>query len=186
MGQDKQARGKRPKRGDGDSFVALYAPVISSAGWRQVSHTARSLLVDIAAQYRGRNNGQLVAAQKYLKPLGWNSANVVTWALRELCAARLLVETRKGGINRPSWFAVTWHPLDWAEGMDCDAWAFERAHRFAYRISPDPPPKRPPHRASAAGASSTPPGGVEEAAIAPPGGVEQAPLAPPGGAIRPC
>ncbi|MFN8893407.1 MAG: hypothetical protein ACK5Y8_06560 [Betaproteobacteria bacterium] len=183
MGRDKAAKGKGRVWGDGPSFVALHDNVMRSPGMRQTGHTARSLLLDIALQYDGKNNGQLVAAQKYLKALGWRSSDVVTWALRELCAAGLLIETRKGGINRPSWFALAWQPLDWRAGMDMEAVVYERAHRGAY-YRPDAPPVRPTHRRERGGVVSTPPGGAGSATIAPPGGVDTSPIAPPGGAIR--
>jgi hypothetical protein len=179
MGIDRNARGKGRSWGDGDSFFALHDNVALSPGYRQVSHTARSLLVDIGLQYNGKNNGRLIAAQKYLRPLGWKSSNVVTWALRELLAGRLLVETTKGGINRPSRFALAWQPLDWDKSMEFTALVYQSVHRYGY-MKPDPTPVRPSHKAARVRDSSTPPGDVEASPITSPGGVEQASGAPPG------
>lgn len=184
MAKGPNATGKKRVWGDGPSHFALHHNVARSPAYRRVSHTARSLLADVGLQYNGSNNGQLVAADRYLRPLGWRSANTVTWALRELLAAGLLVETRKGGINSPSWFALAWQPLDRNPGMCVDPATYERVHRGAY-YRPDPAPVRPSHKRKPKDDAPTPPGGVCSGAIAPPGGVERAILSPPGGAMRP-
>jgi hypothetical protein len=86
--------------------------VLDSPAYRGLSHTARSLLVDIARQMDGRNNGALVACPKYLVPLGWRSNDTVSRCLKELVAARLLLRTRQGSRpNRAAWYALTWQAL---------------------------------------------------------------------------
>jgi len=96
-------------------FVPLRHDVLKSLGYRALGHPARNLLVDIAMQYipgRSRNNGALVACEKYLKPLGWRSKAVIGTALRELLECGLLIKTRQGGINRTSLYALAFHNLD--------------------------------------------------------------------------
>ena len=106
---------------DGGRFVALPHVVIDSPSHRALNHAARSLLVDIARQYTGRNNGKLVACNKALKPLGWTSHQSVTRALQELIEAKLLTETRKGARpNRAAWFALGFIRLEVTDGLDID------------------------------------------------------------------
>ncbi|NBW13577.1 MAG: hypothetical protein EBR82_36785 [Caulobacteraceae bacterium] len=93
-------------------FVMLPNTVLRSPGYRALSHTARSLLVDIAMQYKGGNNGALVACEKYLRPLGWKSKDVISRSVKELLEKGLLIKTRQGGLNSPSLFALSFHNLD--------------------------------------------------------------------------
>ena len=112
---------------DGKQFVAFPHVVIDSAGYRQAGHVARSLLLDIARQYKGNNNGKLVACSSHLQQKGWRSNSTVTKALRELIACGLLIETRKG--RRPNvaaWFALPWCDLDPARDFDIDASLYRR------------------------------------------------------------
>lgn len=78
----------------------------------RLSKMARLLLVDIAQQYRGNNNGNLSAAPKTLAPYGWTSRGTVDRALRELVSEGFLSLTRQGGRNRCSLYALTWHGVD--------------------------------------------------------------------------
>jgi hypothetical protein len=119
-------KGGRDKR-DGTSFVALPLVVLESKGYRQASTTARALLIDVAMQYGGHNNGKLTACVKYLKPLGWSSNGTILRALRELQACGLIAETRKGARpNKAAWFALTWNELDQSVGLDIDPKLFRR------------------------------------------------------------
>lgn len=77
-----------------------------------LSKRALALLVDLAAQYNGRNNGDLSAAPKVLEPYGWRSQGTVADGLAELIALGFLQQTRQGGRNRCSLYALTWQPID--------------------------------------------------------------------------
>ncbi len=119
---------KRKQTGrDGGRFLALPHVVLDSAAFLSLSFSARALLLDIARQYLGDNNGRLLASESALRPRGWNSKDTITRARRELEAAGLIVETRKGA--RPSkaaWFAVTWLNLDWTPDMDMPRAGYRR------------------------------------------------------------
>lgn len=178
MGRDRN-NGKAGADRDGRRFLALPHVVLESPGYRQAGHVARSLLIDIAQQYTkdsrtGQyNNGRLVACDKYLKPMGWRSHDVVTRALRDLVACGLLVETRKGSRpNRSAWYALTWYPLNVRDGLDIDPKYYDRG---AYN-RPNPPKSR--------GAVPIPPHGIGSQRIAPPQGECRAELSPSHGAMR--
>ena len=164
QGKRKAANGR-----DGGTFTALPHVVIDSVGYRATGHVARSLLIDIARQHNRRNNGELVACMKYLRPLGWKSHDVVTRALRELVANGLLIETRKGA--RPSkaaWFALAWQQLDVTIGLDIDP----KKYRTGGYV-----------RHVAKNAALVPSDGIERAKTAPSHGIGAAPSIPSHGAV---
>jgi hypothetical protein len=123
--REAEARRKAAKAGrDAGSFIPWLQPVQLSPGWRRCGHTGRSLLMDVV---HSGVNGKLVAADAYLKPLGWTSREVIARALKDLIECGLLVETRKGARpNRAAWYAVTWLDLKHTEGLDIDPKKFKR------------------------------------------------------------
>ena len=163
---------KRDSGRDAGGFAALPWSGLDSPAYTHLSHPARSLLIEIARQFSGHNNGRLLASAAYLKKRGWNSSDVITRAKRELLAAGFIHETVKGHRpNRASWYALTWRRLDHLPGYDHGAIeSFERgAHRKLDSLQI---------------ASLRPQRGVEKPSIAPPKGVESCPPAPPQGAIE--
>jgi hypothetical protein len=106
----------------GEAFVAL-------------SPHAVKLLIDVAAQYRGDNNGDLSLAWKLMKPRGWRSEATLHKVKRELLEAGFLYETRKG--QRPnlcSLFALTWHPLDASDKFDPGAKAGFTRGEYRFKV----------------------------------------------------
>lgn len=121
-----RAKHKRTGR-DGVRFLALPHTVMDSPAFLGLSAPAVRLLLDIARQFDGRNNGRLVACMSALKSRGWTSNDTLSRARRELEAAGLLYQTRIGmRPNRAAWFALTWSTLDWTPEMECSAAAFPR------------------------------------------------------------
>ena len=167
-----RSNGKKGDAGrDSGGFVALPWSVLDCPAYAHLSHPAKALLMEVARQFVRDNNGRMLLSGAYLSKRGWNSADVVTRAKRELLDAGFIFETVKGHRpNRASWYAVTWRTLDKLPGYDMGAaLTFERG---AYQQSA--PLKK----------SLTPPHGVERTAIAPPHGVERMPPTPPHGAIK--
>ena len=114
----KAFKGSKDKRESG-LFVALPYTIIKSTAYRDLSYSARSLLIDIAMQYTSSNNGRLVACNKFLKPLEWTSHGTITNGLKELIACGLLIQTRLGmRPNRAAWFALAWYDLDESNGIE--------------------------------------------------------------------
>ncbi|TAK90275.1 MAG: hypothetical protein EPO06_09855 [Burkholderiaceae bacterium] len=134
MSRTRKLKGNAGKR-DSGQHLAIPRIVLECPAYRTLSHVARSLLLDIAMQYCGHNNGKLVACKKYLEPLGWRSADTVTRAKRDLLASGLLIETRKGARpNKAAWYGLAWFTLDQSQGLDIDPDFFER-ERKSYRNS---------------------------------------------------
>jgi hypothetical protein len=90
--------------------MALPYSLLNSPLFIALSPHAVKLLIDVAAHYRGDNNGDLSLAWKLMKSRGWRSEATLHKAKRELLDGGFLYETRKG--QRPnlcSLFALTWH-----------------------------------------------------------------------------
>lgn len=131
----KESRDKCDKGG----FVRLPWSVLKSRAFIQASPYARMLLIDLAMQYRGDNNGDLCAAWKLMQPRGWRSEETLQKAKRELLDLGLIVETRKGARpNKASLYAVTWFALDPCGGkLEMSPAGFPRG---AYKLRDSLPP----------------------------------------------
>lgn len=169
----KRSNGRSKSGRDGGGFIAIPWQVVDSAAYQSLSVHAKALLVEIARQYAGHNNGALLCSRAYMQPRGWNSVDMLTKAKRELLDADLIFETVKGARpNKASWYALTWQMLDKLDGYDSGvAGAFERG---AYRN------KQPIQNASL-----KPSHGTGKAFLAPSHGTGAPFAVPPHGAIRP-
>jgi hypothetical protein len=162
---------------DSGGFVALPWSVLDCPAYMQLSHPARSLLLEIARQFVRDNNGQLLASRAHLAGRGWKSAAVIDRAKHELIDAGFIFETVKGcRPNKASWYAVTWRVLDPHPGYDPGAAAtFERG---AYRLAQ---PLKNAVLSPSRGTERAPIGpsrGTEEGSPVPRDGTIQAPLGP--------
>lgn len=87
-----------------------------------LSHSAAHLLDNLIAQFNGGNNGDLCASPKILKLFGWTSKGSADKALLELLANGFIEQTRQGGRNKCSLYAVTWLAIDECGGkLDVNA-----------------------------------------------------------------
>ncbi len=110
------ARNRRRKPG-GRSFLQLYHDMLDHANFATLSPRATKLLLDIASQYRGSNNGDLVATSSRLKSRAWNSNDQIRKGVIELEQRGFIVKTRQG--RRPkvaNLYALTWLPIDECRG----------------------------------------------------------------------
>lgn len=130
----KNAKEKR----DGNGHVGVPHCVLDGAAYLGLNAHARMLLWDLAAQYRGNNNGDLCMAWKLMRKRGWKSEETLNKAKLELLESCLIVETRKGARpNKCSLFALTWYALDDCDGkLDMSARSFPRG---AYKLKDRPP-----------------------------------------------
>lgn len=87
---------------DEGGFVALPWSVLDSPAYAALSHPARSLLLEIARRFVRDNSGRLLASAAHLAKRGWNSADVITRAKRELLAAGFIFETCSTARARPA------------------------------------------------------------------------------------
>lgn len=144
MSRSAERRRRRKGRAESGSFLALPHVLFESKAYRNMSAHAAKLLLDIAQQYRGTNNGDLAATWNLMRPLGWRSRDTLHKALRELLALGFIELTRQGGINRPSLYALTWRAIDPCQGkLDCPP---ANVASNAWRVWVEPAAQRMPAR----------------------------------------
>jgi len=98
-------------------FLLIPHRCLDHENYIRLSSKAVKLLIDIAMQFNGRNNGDLTAALSVLKKRGWKSSETLRLALDELLHYGWIVVTRKGGLNRTTTlYALTFHPIDECKG----------------------------------------------------------------------
>lgn len=107
-----RSRQRHKGRQDSGTFTRIPHAIQEAPNWRLLGHVAVHLLLDLARQYNGRNNGDLCAALSVLSRFGWKSNDTVGTALRELLHYGFIVLTRQGGLHAPNLYALTWHPID--------------------------------------------------------------------------
>ena len=97
-------------------FLSLPHNVLDHDSFRTLSPRATKLLIDIAAQYRGYNNGDLCAPLSVMRKRGWKSSDQLFKARKELLDRGLILTSRQGGLNKCSLFALTWFQIDDCKG----------------------------------------------------------------------
>jgi len=89
--------------------VAIPLAVLNSASYQNASAHAKVLLIDVAAQYDGNNNGCLISTWSFLKGT-WRSPVTAYKARMELLKLGLLIEATKGGAHKPQKLLL---PKEW-------------------------------------------------------------------------
>lgn len=110
---------KRPKfkgRGKGPPFIKVEREWLDSEEFGELSAHAAKLFLELARQYRGNNNGDFQAAWSLMRQRGWTSAAALARAKRELLETGWAIQTRQGGKNRCSLFALSVWSIDDCRG----------------------------------------------------------------------
>ena len=98
-------------------FLHLHRPLLNSEDFISLKRNSIKLLIDIALQYNGYNNGDLCATLSVMKKRGWNSNQQLTKATKELLEKNLIVLTKQGGLHMgPNLCAISWQPIDECRG----------------------------------------------------------------------
>lgn len=101
------------------SFAGIPRRVMRHPDFQRLSPRAVALLLWLAHDYRGKNNGDLSAVWSTMRARGWRSKTTVREAVKELLEAGMIVRTRD-----PIWlnpgsqcalYALTWAPIDETE-----------------------------------------------------------------------
>ena len=116
VGRNRYTSGTRRKklkgRSEQGSFLLIPHHILKSDEFGSLRSWAAKLLIELAKEYKGSNNGDFSATFPTLKKRGWNSPGTLSTALAELQAAGWILKTRQGGRNCCSLYAVTWWALD--------------------------------------------------------------------------
>lgn len=138
------ARGKNrfkenaEKRG-GQPFAPMRIDVTSSEAWANTSAWGIRLIMNLVAQYRGNNNGDLCATWKFMKNRGWKSKDTLDRAKKELLDKKWIVITRKGGRKTPDLIALTFWGIDECNGK-LDPHIFPRLNPLdSWKVGNTPP-----------------------------------------------
>ena len=97
-------------------FVMFPYHVLDHEVFKTLSKRATKLVIDIAAQYRGSNNGDLCATLSLMRKRGWNSSDQLEKAKKELIEKDVILVARQGGCNKANLYALTWFPIDECNG----------------------------------------------------------------------
>ena len=172
MANGRGSRTKIDTGRDGGRFITLPVAVLESAAYLGLSANARSLLLEVAMQCHGDDNGRMLLSRAHLNKRGLMSSDMNQKGKRELIAAGLIFETVKG--QRPkkaAWYAVTWRRLDKLPGFDPGAALMFERGAYSKKVLPQDATLRPC-------------GGTESCPIAPPCGTQKPFPVPPHGAMR--
>lgn len=133
-------RRKHKGRSEGGTFFTIPHAVMDSPNWRALPTRALKLVCDLGRQYRGNNNGDLCAAWKVLKPMGWKSRDTIKGAIIDALRFGMIEKTRQGGLHKCSLYALTWLAIDECGGkMDVSG---TRVASGNWKHSPPPTDKQ--------------------------------------------
>lgn len=152
------ARRRNKGRRSRGTFLAMPHSVLDHPNFIGLSPRATRLLIDLARQFNGTNNGDLSAAFTVMsRNRGWTSKDQLHKGLAELVSKGWIVLTRRG--RRPnvaSLYALTWLPIDECGGKlerspttkPLDFWKTAMNPEAAPKLNRDPRPADhgpPPH-----------------------------------------
>ncbi len=117
MSASKRSKAKElAAKREAGGYVAMPHRVLRSVQFAALSPRSVKLLLDLLAQYRGENNGDLCAAMTLMQARGWRSKAGLHKSLAELKATSFIVETRKGGRHKATLYGVTFFDIDYCGG----------------------------------------------------------------------
>lgn len=97
-------------------FIGIPKRAIHSQAFAELPAHTTKLLLDLAQQYNGANNGDLSAAWSDMRKRGWHSPGTLHKAKQHALETGFAIVTRQGGRNTCSLYALTWWPIDECKG----------------------------------------------------------------------
>ncbi len=143
MSRQSERRRKAKGRASSGSFVSFPHSVLKHPAFATLTTRATKLLIDLATQYRGKNNGDLSMPLSQMRNRGWNSSDQLHKAKNELLERGLILVSRQGGRNKCSLYAVTWQPIDDCKGKLDIAPTHVAPHHWKRWIDPKCGPVKP-------------------------------------------
>lgn len=100
------------------NFVSLPKDVITCPNFQKMAKHSKAylLLLQLAEQFNGKNNGDLSCAFSVLRNKGWTSNDTLSRMRKCLLHYGFITETRAGGRNQCSLFALAWESIDPCDG----------------------------------------------------------------------
>jgi len=119
MGRKKKTDNRWSDIDGGMAFLIPYT-LLRHENFTRLSAYGNKLVMDLARQYTGYNNGYLCASWSLLQEHGWNSSHTVQNAVLECEHYNIIMRTRQGGLNKANLHALTWRRIDEKKGKDLD------------------------------------------------------------------
>ncbi|WP_179197320.1 hypothetical protein PWP89_16250 [Stenotrophomonas rhizophila] len=113
-------RHKHTGRRSSDTFVRLPHPMIKSPAFYALGGGALKMLMFLAAQYNGRNNGDLSATKAMVAEAGVCATSKLGGLLAQLEGAGFIVQTRHGNRKLCNLYALTWYGIDTCPGKSLE------------------------------------------------------------------
>lgn len=105
--------GRKPPR---RRFAGIPHDVMNHPDYLNLQGSAVKLLLELARQYNGHNNGDLCIAFSILRERGFNSKSTISNNIKKLIEAGLVIQTRQGyfidGKGQCALYALAWQPID--------------------------------------------------------------------------
>lgn len=161
-----------PERREPGGFAALPHCLLASQVYIGLSAHSVKLLIDLLAQFKGFNNGDLCLAWTIMEKRGWKSRDTLDKARKELLGVELIMISSRGDRKRPNLYALTFFAINECGGK-LDIKATERPPSTWRLHAPLPPLKIK---------FTPPPGGLNEVDITRP---TSDPTTPNGGFVPP-
>lgn len=126
----------RPESVSG-GYSAIPWVVMDSTSFKGASDKAKSLLLALARQHSGANNGHLHLVNSWLSKQGWTSKSNNKKARDELIERGLIIQTRQGGLNMGNdKFALTWHDISNYVGLEISPNKYQRGKYLLCNMPP--------------------------------------------------
>jgi hypothetical protein len=120
MGKRDHEKGSLPYQ-----FIPIPKDVLAMPEFHKLPSSAKELMLNLAGQYSGKNNGRLCPAFEVMRRSGWTSKGTLQRAKQALLEAPFAVLTRQGHPPRTvDWIAFTWWKLDFERSMEVDPRTF--------------------------------------------------------------
>lgn len=106
------------RRNDQEHFARIPVSVLESAAVTTLNHAALRVLVILASQWRGKDNGTLALTESYARRFGFNGRDTLYRSLRALEERGLIVCTRRGVKikNHFTLYALGWEAITHRDG----------------------------------------------------------------------
>lgn len=118
------ARAKSKSTKSSPRFAGIPHTVMHHPDYISLSPNAIRLLLELAMQFNGYNNGDLSAAWTLMKKRGFRSQTTLNVALQELMQKRLIERTREGRFLNPgrlcALYALAWQPVHACPGKQLE------------------------------------------------------------------
>lgn len=138
----------RRQRRQIEAFAMIPVQVLTSSACVSLPNYALRVLLALAAQFRGKNNGDLALTWSMAKTFGIVSREHHVNGIALLLEHGLIVKTRQGGKKPmgPCLYALTWHPIDQCNGKLEVPMSMTPSHAWSrWTLSTPPPAKNRQH-----------------------------------------